>query len=163
MIASHSKLCMLFLDDEVVEIVRQRELIAEAETIIIEAEADIHVTLLSTLMESHQQFVVVITNVLVLTPYRLPRLVKCAGLLTGQRESALKVCLTCAGRTGSALCRVFLVGIGFQLQSKFRWINDCLSFIREFILWFSLISDGKTHLHLTIRRCQIQLVGCKGS
>ena len=41
---------MFLLDDKVIEIVRQRELIAEAEAIVVKAETDLQVTLLCLLI-----------------------------------------------------------------------------------------------------------------
>ena len=119
MVASHGKLGMLFLDDEVVQVLRQGELIAETEAIVVETEADLHIALLSLLMQRYQQLIVMVADVAGLPPYGLPRLIEGTRLLTSERKTALEVGLAGAGCACSPLSGIFLIGVSLQFQTKF--------------------------------------------
>ena len=161
-VARHGELRVLLLDDEVVQVLAQRELIAEAESVVVETETDSEVALLCLLMQGDEQFVVVVADVTRLTPNGLPCLIEGSSLLVCERKAALQVGLTGAGCTGSSLCRVFLVRIGFQFQTELGRVDDCLSLIREVVYRLTLSGEREGHLHLSVGRCQTEFVGCKG-
>ena len=82
MVASHGELGAFFLDSEVVQLALLREFITQADTIVIDAEADIHQPLCLGLSQTHQQLVIVIADVFIFAPNRLPRLVEGRSLLS---------------------------------------------------------------------------------
>jgi hypothetical protein len=76
MVSGKSEPCKLFLYDEVVKILLSRELIAEAESVVIETETDGHPAFCRGLHEVYEKFVVIVPDLGLLTPYRLPGLVE---------------------------------------------------------------------------------------
>ena len=116
-VAGHGKLGVLFLDDEIVQVLAQGKFVAQSETFVVETETDFHIPLLGGLVKSHEQLVVVVADGLGLTPYGLPGLVEGAGLAAGQGEVALKVGLAAACGAGAAFGGVVFIGGGFELQS----------------------------------------------
>ena len=62
MVSGHRKLSMLFLDDEVVQVVLLREFIAESQTVVEKPEADHDVTLVVGLFKGYGQFVVMVPD-----------------------------------------------------------------------------------------------------
>ena len=109
MVACHRKLRVLILDEEVVQLFLLRELIAESDAVVIDTKTDDHLTdltiqgqsfffafalifrLLDGLVQGHCKFVVVVTDVLGLTPYGLPGLVKLLGLFLDNLEAVHQV------------------------------------------------------------------------
>ena len=75
-VARHSELGELALDDVEVTILAAGELIAEAEPVIEEAEADSYGIAIALLLERDEQFVVVVADRLDLAPDRLPGLIE---------------------------------------------------------------------------------------
>ncbi len=75
-VARHSELCELTLDDVEVTILAAGELIAEAEPVIEETEADSYGITVALLLERDEQFVVVVADRLDLAPDRLPGLIE---------------------------------------------------------------------------------------
>ena len=75
-VARHSELSELALDDVEVTILATGELIAEAEPVIEEAEADSYGIAIALLLERDEQFVVVVADRLDLAPDRLPGLIE---------------------------------------------------------------------------------------
>ena len=76
MVARHSELGELALDDVEVTILAAGELIAEAEPVIEETEADSYGITVALLLERDEQFVVVVADRLDLAPDRLPGLIE---------------------------------------------------------------------------------------
>ena len=77
MVASHSKLGVLSLHDEIWQILLLWELIAEPYSIVIHAETQVHETTVRRLLHLHEQLVVVVADVACLAPYGLPGLIEC--------------------------------------------------------------------------------------
>ena len=75
-VARHSELGELALDDVEVTILAAGELIAEAEPVIEETEADSYGVAIALLLERDEQFVVVVADRLDLAPDRLPSLIE---------------------------------------------------------------------------------------
>ena len=75
-VARHSELGELALDDVEVTILAAGELIAEAEPVIEETEADSYGIAVALLLERDEQFVVVVADRLDLAPDRLPGLIE---------------------------------------------------------------------------------------
>ena len=75
-VARHSELGELALDDVEVTILAAGELIAEAEPVIEETEADSYGITVALLLERDEQFVVVVADRLDLAPDRLPSLIE---------------------------------------------------------------------------------------
>ena len=95
MVASHSELGKLILDDEVLEPLLLRKLVSEPETVVIEAETDDHhrlwtVLVHRTLLKSDSQFVVVVADVAFLTPDWLPCLIEGVTFHPGHLESVVE-------------------------------------------------------------------------
>ena len=76
MVASHGKLSVLFLDEEVVERLLLRELIAQTESLVIHAEADDDVSVGRRLVEVNLEFVVVVAYLRPFAPYGSPSLIE---------------------------------------------------------------------------------------
>ena len=91
MVARHGKLSLLFLDDEICEHSFLRELIAEADAVVIDAEAYLHLAVVFGLVETDQQLIIVIANTAVLAPDRMPCLVEARRCDTGEGETAHEV------------------------------------------------------------------------
>lgn len=75
-VACEGKLGELFLDDEVGEAALLGELIAEAEAVVVEAEADVHEVAGALLFHTYEEFVVVVADGRLLAPYGVPGLIK---------------------------------------------------------------------------------------
>ena len=76
MVASHGKLRVLLLDDEIDETVLLGKLIAEAHAVVIDAEADVHLASCVVLGETDEKLVVVVADSGRLAPDGLPGLVE---------------------------------------------------------------------------------------
>ena len=103
-----------------------------------------------------------VADVACLAPDRLPGLIESTGILGNNSETTLQVCLTGTGSTGSPLCRIFLIGIGFQLQSELGGIDHRFTFEGKVIDRLTLIGQHEGHLHLSVRRCQTEFIGRMG-
>ena len=79
MITRHSKLGMFFFDNEIDQFLLAWELVAQAQTIVVNSKANVHISVGLWLPEFYQQFVVVIANVFYFSPYRLPYFVERGG------------------------------------------------------------------------------------
>ena len=75
-----SELSKFLLDYEIAEVLLVRELITEAETVIVETETDRHLLLRRSLHEVHEKLVVVVADLLLLTPDWLPCLIERSSL-----------------------------------------------------------------------------------
>ena len=95
MITRHGKLGHLLLNQEVVQVFLLRELIAEADTIVVYAEAD-NDGAGGILLKRNSQFVVVVTDGFGFAPYRFPCLIERRGLLTldGEMLHQISFCIS---------------------------------------------------------------------
>ena len=74
-IAGHRKFGQLFFDVEIRQGVFHREFIAESETVVIQAETDLHHPV-ALVLERHERFVVMVPDAVLLSPDRMPDLIK---------------------------------------------------------------------------------------
>ena len=95
-VARHSELRELALDDIEVAILTTRELIAEAEPIVEETEANSYRVAVARLLERDEQFVVVVANRLDFAPDGLPGLIE-GRLLRSRDLEALVEGFLCVG------------------------------------------------------------------
>ena len=95
MITRHGKLGHLLLNQEVVQVFLLRELIAEADAIVVHAEAD-NDGAGCILLKGHSQFVVAVTDGFGFAPYRFPCLIERRGLLTldGEMLHQISLCIS---------------------------------------------------------------------
>ena len=89
-VTGEGELCHLLLDHEVAEVLLIRELVAESETVVIETEADGHLLVGRGLHEVHEELVVVVADLCLLTPYGLPGLVEGSSLHTLHSEAVME-------------------------------------------------------------------------
>ena len=87
---------MLVLDEEVVEFLLLWELIAQAHSVVVDAEADGDMPLGGILQQVDGQFVVMVADGGRLAPHGFPGLVEGAGLRVGHREAIHQVGLIIA-------------------------------------------------------------------
>ena len=73
-VAVHGELSVFLLYDEIIENPLLRKFVTESDTIVIYPETYIHFAVMLRLVETHQKFIVIVTDVTVFTPYRLPHL-----------------------------------------------------------------------------------------
>ena len=152
MVARHCKLSILLLNYEIGKLFRllMRELIAEAQTIVIETETDIYKesTLITT--QLNEQLVVVVANFVALAPYRLPGLVKGCSFATEHREAFTH-------RVDWSLWLTIVETIGFicvihKFKTESTRLYDLLAVVGESIGWYTTLLQREGHLHLAIRR-----------
>ena len=124
MVASHGKLRVLLLDDEIDEAVLLGELIAEAHAVVIDAEADVHLASCVVLGETDEELVVVIADSGRLAPDGLPGLVEGGDLRMGLGETVHEA------RLGEALGGVLVLG---ELQSEVGGLDDGTSLVGHLV------------------------------
>ena len=110
MVACHGKLAVFLLDKEVVQFLLLREFITESDAVVIDTETDGYLSGLlnffhaflrgigrrthwfgNGLLQQYCQFVVVVTDILGLTPYGLPGLVELLGFFLRDLEAVHQV------------------------------------------------------------------------
>ncbi len=81
MVAGHCKLGVFLLDDEIREHTFFGKFVAESDAVVIHAETQIHLAVATRLVKFHKQLVVIVADIAVLAPHRLPGLVerRCGG------------------------------------------------------------------------------------
>ena len=147
-VARHGKLGFLLLDDEIIEFALLGELIAQPHAVVIDTEADDHVTRVHVestsaftrpgchltgfplLAERDGQLVVVVADSCGFSPHRGPRLVECRLGSVGNPEVAHQVVLVLAVRG------MFSLG---QLEPEMTRTNHRLALVGHFILRTSVI------------------------
>ena len=134
MVARHSKLGTFFLDNKVVQVLLQRELVTEAETVVKEAETNDDIAVLRLLIQRYGHFIIVVTDLFYFTPHRFPGFIKRRGFGTGQSKS------------------VHQSRIIFQFQTEFRGLNNRFSFVGKFVNRFTLGIYRKVQSELAVRR-----------
>ena len=117
-VARHGELAHLFLNREVGEILLIGKLISEAETIIEEAETDVHAAIVLRLTEMHEQFIVMIAYAAFFAPHRCPYLI--AGRNLGAKNAE-------ARKEVGPLCHGILSGSG-SLPLEIRHLRGVLRF-----------------------------------
>ena len=133
MVAGHGKLRVFLLDNEIVELFLLRELVAEAQTIVEQPEANDNLPLVLGLVEGHGQLVVVVAYLALFAPNRTPGLVETRCLRLGHRKSVHQVGLGFqpfdffrAGELKVGLCVGVLL---LEFQTQGAGLDDRFSFI----------------------------------
>ena len=90
MVAGHGKLREFFLDLEVRKVVLQRELIAEAQAVVVQAETDLHHSA-ALLLQADEHFVVMVPDLRFFTPDRFPCFIEAGILHVREGEAVLEV------------------------------------------------------------------------
>ena len=163
MIARHCKLGVLLLNYKVGEFLRllMRELIAEAQTVVIEAETNIYkeTTLIST--QLNEQLVVVVANLAALAPYRLPSLVESGILATEQRETLTHRIYGTLRL--SVVETIGLICVIHKLETESAWLYNRLILISKGICRYTTLLQREGHLQIAIRRSQCLCKSRKGT
>ena len=134
MVAGHGKLRVFLLDNEIVELFLLRELVAEAQTIVEQPEANDNLTFVLRLVEGHGQLVVVVAYLALFAPNRSPGLVETRCLSLGHRESVHQIGLGFQPfdffRTGELKVGLCVGVLLLEFQTQGAGLDDRLSFIR---------------------------------
>ena len=161
-IAGQCKLRALFLDEEVVQFGLLRELIAQADAVVVDTEADENLPFLLGLRKCGNILVVVVANGTGLAPHGLPRLIESGGLLVLQGETIEEVGFAKATRGMLVACEV---------EAETRRQDDCPAFVVEAVSGNSAfgkqegqcqVAIGRFRDGLRMRGDQWQHEGCKG-
>ena len=91
MIASHRKLCHLLTNQEIVEFLLLWEMIAEPDTLVVDAELDEYLTRRGILFQCRDKTVVTVTDSLGLSPHGLPSLILFAECLSADTETGHQI------------------------------------------------------------------------
>ena len=78
-VARHGKLGEFLLNHEIGKTALLGELIAEAEAIVVETEADVHQVARALLLHTHEELVVVVADGRLFAPHGVPGLVEGVG------------------------------------------------------------------------------------
>ena len=141
-VTGHGKLRVLFLHNEIIELLLLRELITQAHALVINAEADNDVTVHGSLVQGHRHLVIVVTDGLCLTPHRCPGLVKGRGLLVFHGETVHEVLLVLA---------VACVLVFGKLETKVRRFHNSLLLVAHLIGGSSVLKP-ELHTNIAVRR-----------
>ena len=143
MIARHGKFSTLFLDGKVVEIAFLRELIAQSYSIVINTEADVHITVCRILLQLYQHIIIMIADRLVLSPNRSPGLIESGSLLIDDTKIRKQIL-------------AILAALG-ELITQTARLDDGLALIGHTIGRHSAI-QGEVHLDLSVRRSDVSCI-----
>ena len=143
-VASHGKLRVLLLDDEVVELLLLRKLVAQSHAIVVHAEAYGDVSLGGRLTQVHGHLVVVVSDGGRFAPHRLPRLVEGRCAVVGLLKSVHEVGLV------HALRGVLVLG---ELQSEVRRFAHRLPLVLHLVGGLPLGREREGHYHVAVGRC----------
>src|SRR5574344_2036307 len=91
MVACHSKLCMFFFYNKIIQIFLLWKFITQSHSVIVNAKTDYHITIVRRLMKGYGQFVIMITNCGCLTPYRFPGLVESGSICISNSKTIHQV------------------------------------------------------------------------
>ena len=146
-IASHCKLAVFFLNDEVGQILLSREFIAESQSVVEESESDENLSVVLLLIESNGHFVVVIPYLGFLTPHGLPRFVE-RGLLClcngeTRHQVGLAVDGVCLGVLCVVECLLFASFFFLEFEAKSTCLDDLFSFETQLVGRTSLCIECK--------------------
>ena len=143
MVACHGKLALLLLDNEVVEILLQRELIAKSHAVVIDAEPQRHAAIGTRLVEVDLHLVIIVADALILAPHGSPSVVVRCHLRTGNAEAVEQVGL-CHALAG--------VLVGCQVKAHVAGLNHLLALVEHLVGGTALLVEREFHLHVAIRR-----------
>ena len=127
MLAREGKLGALFLDDEVGQTALSGKLVAEAQTIVVEAEADIHQVAGALLLHAYEQLVVVVAYGGFLAPNGSPGVVEggVLHLLDGEPAVEGEHLRGVAGDVAT-VPELLLLGVATELEAHGAGEDYCL-------------------------------------
>ena len=140
MIARHGKFSTFFLDGKVVEIAFLRELIAQSYSIVINTEADVHITVCRILLQLYQHIIIMIADRLILSPNRSPGLIESGSFLIDDTKIRKQI----------------LAALG-ELITQTARLDDGLALIGHTIGRHCAI-QGEVHLDLSVRRSDVSCI-----
>ena len=161
MIAGHGKLCQLLLDQEIVQFLLLRELIAQSDAVVIDAEADddravaliecpsalaricSHLVVFMLLVQDHRQFIVVVAYGGRLSPDGFPSLVESRDLVVLNGKALHEVRLVHSRRG------MLVLG---QFQSQVRRFHHSLPLVGHFIRRPSIVGNRERQHHIAVWR-----------
>ena len=111
---------MLFLDNKIIQVLRQRKFVTETQTVIKQTEADDHIAILRFLVQRYSHLIIMVANLFHFTPNRLPSLIK---------SGSLGICQCKSIHQSRSI---------FQFQAEFRRFDNSFSFVGKFIDRFTL-------------------------
>ena len=165
-VARHGKFRQLVGHDKVGEFFLIGELIAETESVVEEAEADVHETIVLRLFETHEQFVVVVANTALLAQHGLPSLVEAVVFVAHQFETAEAVCATLGffivgGRGLDFRKVVFLAVVGLEFVAEMGGGDDGSAVDGESVGGSSAV-DAEVEFQLAVGRGDLLRYGREG-
>ena len=135
-IARQLELRHFLIDGEVAQLFLHRELIAESQSVVEQTETDVQQPTGSFLFQSHKKFLMIVTDLTVLAPYRLPGSVRSP--LPGFHNTEITVKFI--RRT--------------DLETHPAFLDYLFSLIRKRIHRHITVREVKIHDQVTIRRSQ---------
>ena len=166
-VAGHRELGELLLDHEIGQGLAGGELVAEAETVVEEAEAHVHELVAVGLAQFHEQFVVVVAYLGLLSPHGLPHLVEGVGLGAGQLEAL------CEGVAGSHIglgdfvaVEVYLLGLhrAAQFEAEEAGKHDIRPLVCQGIFGYASVFEPEAQFKVPVGRLQgcgrLRAAGC---
>ena len=90
MVTGQGELGKFLLDDKIVQVLLRRKLVAESQSVIIETETYRHLPSGRGLHKIHKKLIVIVAYLCLLSPYRLPSLVKRRSFRTFKRKSVME-------------------------------------------------------------------------
>ena len=148
---------MLFLDDKVVQVFLLGEFIAEAQSVVEQAEADDDAALVCRLVQRDGQFVVVVADLAFLAPDGFPSLVESGGLCVFDDETRHQVglgineALVLVAHLGPFEVRLFVGVFFFQFQSQCTGLDDGFVLIEQVIGRCALPVQAEVHHQVSVR------------
>ena len=153
-VGCHGELGKLFFDNEVDKIATLREFVTEAESVVEKTETDVQKPGCFLLDEMDQKLVVMVAYRGFLSPDRRPRLVKAAGVGSGDHEVTVEE----VAWTGIALRKSRVVEIDFprlhgapQLETETSRVKDRSAVSSETVAGNTLVVKGEFHLKGSVR------------
>ena len=162
-VARHGKFRQLVGHDKVGEFFLIGELIAETESVVEEAEADVHEAIVLRLFETHEQFVVVIANAALLAQHGSPRLVEAVVFVAQELEAAVAIGFLLGvlvlGHLGLHLREgVLLAAVALEFVAKMGGSDDGSAVDGEGV-GGSTVVDAEVEFHFAVGRGDLLRVG----
>ena len=143
MVAGHCELGVLFFYEKVVQVFLLRELISEADAVVVDPEAQRDIPVCRSLIEVYGKLVVVVAYGGSLSPHWCPRLVegRCLGVFHGEavHQVGFLELLAC----------VLVLG---QLQSEARGLHHILAFVGHAVGRHAAVGQLEVQFDLSVGR-----------
>ena len=160
-VARHGELRMLFFYYKIVEVLLVGKFVAEAQAVVVEAEAEDDAALVGGLVEGDGQLVVVVADFALLAPDGFPSFIERGGLGVADDEACHQVGF--GVDEGLVLVAHFcpfevrlLVGVFlFQFQSQGAGFDDGFVFVEKLVGGCALRVEVEVHQQVPVRRLQL--------